>query len=145
LEVEIDRVPGAGAAGGLGAGMIAFLGARLIKGFDMVASAVGLEEEISTADLVITGEGMMDHQTRFGKTPHGVATLAAKHGKQVIGVAGTLGDGYSALHGHGFHAIFPIVEKPVDLTYAIEHASELLERTGERIARMISLCRILKD
>lgn len=141
LGIKIDRIPGAGAAGGLGAGLMAFLGAELVKGFDMVATTVGLEEEVARADLVITGEGRMDRQTRFGKTPHGVALMARKRGKPVIGVAGTLDEGYEELYDHGFRAIFPILEKPSDLAYAIEHARELLERTGERIARMISLSR----
>jgi glycerate kinase len=83
----------------------------------------------------------MDRQTRFGKTPHGVALMARKRGKPVIGVAGTLDEGYEELYDHGFRAIFPIMEKPSDLAFAIDHARELLERTGERIARMISLSR----
>jgi glycerate kinase len=137
LGKEISRVPGAGAAGGLGAGLMAFLGARLVKGFDMVAETVNLEEAIKQADLVITGEGKMDRQTRFGKTPYGVAQLSGKYGKPVIGVAGIVEDGVEELYGSGFHVIMPIQEKPCNLAEAIENASGLLERTGERIARMI--------
>lgn len=139
LGKEISNVPGAGAAGGLGAGMMAFLGARLMKGFDMIAETVGLEEKIMQADLVITGEGKMDGQTQFGKTPFGVAQLAQKHGKPVIGVAGTLEEGSEVLYQMGFNVILPIQEKPSDLDFAIRHAGELLKRTGERIARMIRL------
>ena len=139
LNKEINRVPGSGAAGGLGGGLMAFLGARLVKGFDMVAEAVHLEKAISEADLVITGEGKMDRQTRFGKTPFGVAQLAEKHGKPVIGVAGTVEEGAEELYGSGFRVIMPILEKPSDLAFAIRNASALLERAGERIARLISL------
>ncbi len=139
LGKEVSVVPGAGAAGGLGAGLMAFLDARLMKGFDMIAETVGLEEKILQADLVITGEGKMDGQTQFGKTPFGVAQLAQKHGKPVIGVAGTVDEGVEVMYHMGFHVILPILEKPSDLDYAISHAEELLKRTGERIARMISL------
>ena len=139
LGKEINQVPGAGAAGGLGAGLMAFLGARLVKGVDMVAESVQLEKAIVEADLVITGEGKMDRQTQFGKTPFGVAQLAEKHGKPVIGVAGTVEEGAEELYGCGFRVIMPILEKPSDLAFAIANASVLLERTGERIARMISL------
>ncbi|MEN8227075.1 MAG: glycerate kinase [Bacteroidota bacterium] len=139
LGKEITHVPGAGAAGGLGAGLMAFLGAKLMKGFNMIAETVGLEEKIMQADLVITGEGKMDGQTQFGKTPFGVAQLAQKHGKPVIGVAGTLEEGAEVLYQMGFNLILPIQEKPSDLDFAIRHAEGLLKRSGERIARMISL------
>ena len=138
LGKDISHVSGAGAAGGLGGGLMAFLGARLMKGFDMIAETTGLEEKIKLADVVITGEGKIDGQTRFGKTPFGVAQLAKKHGKPVIGVAGTVEQGAELLYREGFHLIMPILEKPSDLAYAIAHAEQLLERTGERIARMLN-------
>ena len=118
---------------------MAFLDARLMKGFEMIAETVHLEEKIKSADLVITGEGKMDGQTQFGKTPFGVAQLAQKHGKPLIGIAGTLEEGVEELYQMGFNVILPIQEKPVDLDYAIRHAEELLVRSGERIARMITL------
>jgi len=114
LEKEVNRVPGAGAAGGLGAGLMAFLDASLVKGFDMIAGVVGLDEKIRGADLVITGEGKIDKQTRFGKTPFGVAQMAQKLGKPVIGVAGTLDEGAGVLHELGFDLLMPIQEKPGD-------------------------------
>lgn len=139
LGMEIDKVPGAGAAGGLGAGLMAFLNGRLMNGFDMIAEAIGLEEKIKQADLVITGEGKMDGQTQFGKTPFGVAQLAFKQGKPVIGVAGTVEEDALILYQSGFRVIMPILEKPSDLKYAIENASALLERTGERIGRFLKI------
>lgn len=139
LGQAVDKVPGAGAAGGLGAGLMAFLNARLMKGFDMIADTVGLEEKIMEADLVITGEGKMDGQTQYGKTPFGVAQLALKYGKPVIGIAGTLDDGAQILFEKGFHIIMPIQEKPSDLVYAMNNAPWLLERTGERIGRLLKL------
>jgi glycerate kinase len=136
---ELERVPGAGAAGGLGAGLMAFLDGSLVKGFDMVAESVSLEKAIAEADLVITGEGKLDSQTRFGKTPFGVAQLALKNGKPVIGVAGTVDQGYQALYDFGFSVVMPILERPSNLAYAIDHAPSLLENTGERIARFLDI------
>ncbi|MFO7671492.1 MAG: glycerate kinase [Bacteroidales bacterium] len=139
LDKEIETVPGAGAAGGLGGGLMAFLGARLVKGFDLVAETVALEESILWADLVITGEGKMDSQTMFGKTPFGVASMATKYGKPVIGVAGHVGEDAGALYKVGFDVIMPILERPSDLAAALENAPFLLERTGERIGRMLGI------
>jgi glycerate kinase len=139
LGKKISQVPGAGAAGGLGAGMMAFLDAKLMKGIQMIAELNNLEELIREADLVITGEGKMDAQTRFGKTPYGVARLAKKHGKRVIGVAGSLEEDAGVLYQEGFDLLLPIQEKPVDLATALAGAGPLLERAGERIARWISL------
>lgn len=139
LGKKISQVPGAGAAGGLGAGMMAFLDARLMKGIEMIAELNSLEELIRMADLVITGEGKMDAQTQFGKTPYGVAQMAKEHGKVVIGVAGSLEEDAGVLYEEGFDLLIPIQEKPVDLATALAEAGPLLERTGERIARWISL------
>jgi glycerate kinase len=139
LGIEVKEVAGAGAAGGLGAGLMAFLDARLVKGFDMIAGVVGLNELISEADLVITGEGKMDAQTRFGKTPFGVAQMAHKLGKPVIGVAGTLDEDAGVLYELGFDLLMPIQEKPGDLEYSLKNGNELLERTGERMARLLKM------
>ncbi|TFH28231.1 MAG: glycerate kinase [Bacteroidia bacterium] len=136
---KISQIPGSGAAGGLGAGMIAFLDATLMKGFPLIAELTGLEEKIRQADLVITGEGKMDAQTQFGKTPLGVAQLAKKHGIPVIGVAGTLEEDAGVLYQEGFDLLLSIQEKPGDLATALSSAEPLLERTGERIGRIMSL------
>ncbi len=139
LGKEVNTLAGAGAAGGLGAGLVAFLDASLTLGFDMVAGLVGLEEKIREADLVLTGEGKMDAQTRFGKTPYGVAKLARKHGKPVIGVAGTLEEDAGELYEEGFDLLMPIQEKPGDLETSLKNAEQLLERTGERLARLLRM------
>lgn len=86
------RMPGAGAAGGLGAGLVAFLGARLQPGVEIVVEATGLREKTSGADLVITGEGRIDFQTLYGKTPMGVARVAAEYGVPVAVLAGSVAD-----------------------------------------------------
>jgi glycerate kinase len=139
LGKEVSLVPGAGAAGGLGAGLMAFLDARLARGFDLVAETAQLEEKIRKSDLVITGEGKIDRQTQYGKTPFGVAQLARKYGKPVIAVAGTLDQGAEVLYEQGFHVILPILDQPADLAYALAQGERLLEQSGERIGRWLDL------
>ena len=139
LGKDIEEVPGAGAAGGLGAGLMAFLDARLVGGFDMIARVVGLEEKLRDADLVITGEGKLDAQTRFGKTPWGVARMAKQHGLPVIAVAGTLDQDAGLLYEHGFDLLMPIQERPGDLETSLKEGEMLLTRTGERLARLLKM------
>jgi glycerate kinase len=139
LGKTVAKVPGAGAAGGLGAGLMAFLDAQLVKGFDMIARVVALEEKIRQADLVITGEGKLDKQTRFGKTPFGVAQMARRYAKPVIAVAGTLDEDAGLLYDHGFDLLMPIQEKPLTLEISLKEAAKLLERTGERMARLLKM------
>ncbi|MFO7934799.1 MAG: glycerate kinase [Bacteroidales bacterium] len=137
LGTEVETIPGAGAAGGLGAGLIAFLDGKLEKGFDLIAGMLDLEKKISKADLVITGEGKIDRQTLFGKTPIGVARLAARHLKPVVAVTGNMGTGADLLYREGITAIFPVINRPMTLEEAFRDAPEMAEQTGERIARMI--------
>lgn len=118
---------------------MAFLDAQLTSGFDMVSGVTRLEERIREADLVITGEGRMDAQTRFGKTPSGVARMARKHGKPVIGVTGSLDPGAGILYELGFDVLMPIQERPGDLESALREGEQLLVRTGERVARLLSM------
>ncbi|MBN2898475.1 MAG: glycerate kinase [Clostridia bacterium] len=139
LGISVNELPGAGAAGGMGAAVTAFLGGALKRGIDIVIEASGLESAIRSADLVITGEGSMDHQTLYGKVPSGVAKLAQQYGKPVIGIAGGLGDGAEQLYGHGFKALFSIVDRPMSLEEAMAHAEELLSRAAERMMRTIMI------
>jgi glycerate kinase len=105
----------------------------------LVAETVRLEQKLIKADLVITGEGKIDAQTQYGKTPFGVAQLAKKHKIPVVGVGGTIEKGAEILYDHGFDVIMPIMEKPVDLAFALANAEHLLENTGERIGRLLGL------
>jgi len=136
---NIENVPGSGAAGGLGGGLMAFAGATLKKGFDLVAAHTQLEYQIKLADIVVTGEGKMDAQTQYGKTPYGVAQMAKKYNKPVIGIAGTLGKGYEELYQCGFNGLFSIIDKPSTLEYAIENAPELLKNAGFGIFNVFKL------
>ncbi len=141
FEKELLEMPGAGAAGGLGAGLVAFLDARIQPGFEIIRELTGLEDKVREADLVITGEGKLDEQTKFGKTPHGVALLSKKYEKPVIAIAGTLGKHYEELYDHGFDALFSITDSPMTLKMAMNDAGRLVENTCYAIFKSISLGR----
>ena len=137
LGKDVETIPGAGASGGLGAGLMAFIGARLVKGFDIIAEITGLEQKIMSADIIITGEGKADNQTLFGKTAFGVAQLAKKYRKPVILVAGTLTDDAEILYNEGVDAMISVIDKPMSLNEALKETSHLLVSTGERVARIL--------
>jgi len=136
---DFENLEGAGAAGGLGVGLMAFANARIMSGFKIIAEITELESKISRADLVITGEGKIDNQTLFGKTPFGVAMLAKKYNKPVIAFAGSLGEKHEDLYQIGFDVIFPITDQPMPLEYALKNAERLLQEASERMARMLVL------
>jgi glycerate kinase len=125
LGVDPRDVPGAGAAGGLGFGLMAFLGGRLVSGFDMVATQVGLEARVVAADLVVTGEGRLDEQSLQGKGPVGVARLARRLGKKVVGVAGSVDD--SAALRAQFDLLIAIKPESMPLAEAMRRTGELIE------------------
>jgi glycerate kinase len=137
LGVSVAEMPGAGAAGGLGAGLVAFLGARLRPGVDLVIEAVGLERQVAGADLVITGEGQADGQSVRGKTVSGVARAAARHGVPVVVLAGALGPGWRALLDAGVTACFSILDRPLDLPAAVARTEDLLEQAAEQVMRAV--------
>jgi len=138
LGIDVEHVPGSGAAGGLGAGLMAFLKAKLRKGTEIVFELVKLDEKIASADIVITGEGQIDAQTVFGKTPIGVAKLAKQYGKPVIAITGSIGDGADSVHSHGIDAMFSIVNRPMPLEKAMKEVEALLTSTGEQLARLVA-------
>ncbi|MCR8929773.1 glycerate kinase [Priestia megaterium] len=139
MDIHIQNVPGAGAAGGLGGGLLAFLSAELKPGVDIVIEATQLESYIKNADLVITGEGRIDGQTIYGKTPIGVAKTAKKHSVPVIAIAGSIGAGSEAVYEHGISALFSVVPGAVTLSEALEKAGENVERTAKNVASVIRL------
>lgn len=138
LGLDVKDIPGAGAAGGLGAGLLAFTQATLQRGIDIVIQFTGLEEYIKKADYVFTGEGGMDFQTKFGKTPYGVAKISQKHGKKVIGLTGNIGEGIETLYDEGFTSIFGIVPGIVELDQALVDGPKNIERTCLNIAQLLA-------
>lgn len=133
LGVSVADIPGAGAAGGLAAGLIAFCGGELRPGFDVVAEAVGLADRVRRADLVVTGEGRLDRQTNFGKTAAGVAGLAREAGKRVVAIAGSVEPGREEEARRLFDAVFTLTTDEVSQEDAMARAGELLELAAERV------------
>lgn len=138
---DIKDCPGAGAAGGLGGGLLAFMNGKLQRGIHIVIDKVKLEEQLKDADLVITGEGMMDVQTQYGKTPFGVAVAAKKYGIPVIALAGQIGKDARMLYEMGIDSIFSIVEGVTTLEEAMENAPVLLQNAAERVMRLYKVGR----
>jgi glycerate kinase len=139
LELDYASFAGAGAAGGLGFGLMAFAGATLRSGVDIVIEETRLIEKIERADYVFTGEGGIDFQTKFGKTPYGVAQVAKRLNKPVIACAGYVGQGIEELYAAGFTAIFGIMDGACDLQTALENGEKNLERTCQNVARILTL------
>jgi glycerate 2-kinase len=139
LGKDIEHVSGAGAAGGLGAGLMAFLSAELKRGVDIVLEATKLETHLLDADFVITGEGKIDGQTIFGKTPIGVARTAKRQNVPVIAIAGNVASDSEVVHKHGIDAVFSIVPGVIALEDAFENASTYVERISANIASVIKL------
>lgn len=138
LNKEVALVSGAGAAGGLGAGLIAFTTCEMRRGVDLAIEVTKLEEKIRDADYVFTGEGGTDFQTKFGKTPYGVAKLGKKYHKPVISLAGYLGEGIDSLYSEGFTAIFGIIPGACDLSTALKNGPSNVARTTENIVRLLN-------
>lgn len=137
LGQDVANIPGSGAAGGLGAGLLAFTKAKLQPGVEVVANAVDLASKVADADFVFTGEGGMDFQTKFGKTPFGVAQVAKAAGKPVFAEAGYLGDRIEELYDIGITAVFGIVDKAQSIEESLKAGPANVKRTTENIARLI--------
>ena len=135
LGVAIADMPGAGAAGGLGGGLHAFVGADLKPGIDLVIDVVGLKDAIAGADLVLTAEGRIDRQTRFNKAPAGVARTAKAAGVPCIAICGGVGDGIESLYDIGIDAVFSICSGPQSLAAVMQDADGLLARQTEQVVR----------
>jgi glycerate kinase len=139
LGKDVKETPGAGAAGGLGAGLMAFLNAKLRSGIDIVISASNLRKRMEGADLVITGEGQLDEQTAYGKTPTGVSKVAEQMGIPVLAIAGGIKPGAKTSYDKGIDAMMSIAPGPISLQEAIARAFELIADTTERAARIIKI------
>ena len=144
LGIEVKELAGAGAAGGLGAGLVAFCGAEMKRGVDIVIAATGLQKALEGADLAITGEGKVDFQTAFGKTPSGVAKAAAKEGIPVVAIGGALADDARGVFEHGIDGLESAAARDMSLEEAIRESRVHLQFAGERLARLLLIGRRLE-
>ena len=137
LGKDFAQRPGAGAAGGLGAGLMVFAGAELRSGIDMVCEVLGFDKHLAGADLVITGEGRTDRSTVFDKAPVGVARRALAQGVPTVILAGSVGPGYEELYQHGVAGIVCIADRPMSFSQSLRRTEELLEAAAQRTVRLL--------
>ena len=137
LGEEVEHISGAGAAGGLGAGMMAFMGGTLKPGVDIVLDTVGLADKLKGTDIVITGEGGIDFQTVYDKAPIGVAKLAKTLGIPTIALAGLVGKDFQVVHKDGIESVFSIVNGPMTLENASSNAHRLIVESTEQVMRLL--------
>lgn len=134
---DVAEYPGAGAAGGLGAGLLLFTNAQLLPGVDIVLEAVRFADIAKEADFVITGEGCTDFQTACGKAPVGVARIAGKYHVPTFCVSGSLGTGYEEVYISGIEGLMSIIPSPMTLADCMTEAPELIQAATERLCRII--------
>ena len=138
LGISLANETGAGAAGGLGAGLLAFTGCKIQSGVEIVCDLLNLDSQLINAHLVITGEGMIDASTIFNKAPIGVARRAAARGIPVIALAGILGKGFEAVYDHGISAVICIVDRPMSVRDSMRNTYALLRSATERSLRLLN-------
>ncbi|MUG04135.1 glycerate kinase [Bombella sp. ESL0378] len=141
---NIAHISGAGAAGGLGGGLLAFTHVTLRPGVEIIAEQLHLAEHFAEMDLIITGEGRMDGQTVHGKAPMGVAQIAKRFGKPVIAIVGSTGKDVELVHQVGIDAVFDTVSHPADLTTVLEEAPSSLRRVAENVAIILKMGQMMK-
>ncbi|RRZ97127.1 glycerate kinase [Erwinia sp. 198] len=139
LDIDVLSIPGGGAAGGMGVALHAFCGAELRRGIEIVTEALGLDELVRDATLVITGEGRIDSQTIHGKVPIGVAQVAKRYNKPVIGIAGSLTKDVAVVHQHGLDAVFSVIYSICTLDDALENAADNVRMTARNIAAALAI------
>ncbi|GCE20506.1 glycerate kinase [Dictyobacter kobayashii] len=144
LKQSVADIPGSGAAGGLGAGMLAFLGANLRAGAQIILEALRVEEYMKNSDLVITAEGQLDEQTAYGKSVGAIAGLARAYKLPVLAVAGGLGKNYRGIYDLGIDGLIVLPTGPMSLVYAMEHAASLTSQAAERALRLFNMGRQFK-
>ncbi|QLW73443.1 glycerate kinase [Citrobacter freundii] len=138
LDVNVLELAGGGAAGGMGAALYAFCGAQLRSGIEIVTDALHLDAWVADADLVVTGEGRIDSQTIHGKVPVGVANVAKRYNKPVIGIAGSLTPDVGIVHDHGIDAVFSVIYTICTLEDALKNAKENVRMTARNVAATLN-------
>ncbi|AYM01706.1 glycerate kinase [Levilactobacillus brevis] len=143
LDINCGDVPGAGAAGGTGFGILSFLGGRLKPGIEEIMRLTKLEERVAEADLVITGEGQIDGQSLMGKAPIGIAQLAKSHELPVVLIAGSIGDNIQAVYAAGVDLVLSSTVSPMSVEQAIANVRPLLTQAGYTAMRAFNLNQVL--
>lgn len=138
LGVEVKEIKGSGAAGGLGAGLVAFAGAKLKRGFDIISGMLGLEKKIASADVVVTGEGSTDIQTAFGKVPYGIVKICAKYNKKCYLISGTIENKEEVL-SNGFTACYELKKDGMTVEDSIINVKSLLVEATDKLAKELRL------
>ncbi|MCM8788502.1 MAG: glycerate kinase, partial [Candidatus Omnitrophica bacterium] len=142
LKKDIENMPGSGAAGGLAAGLVAFLNAKIKEGSRFIAEKIELERHIKNSDIVITGEGRIDSQVKFGKTIMAVVEKAKRHNVPVVALCGIKSGSIDDLYKNGLTAVFSIVPGPIKLEESIEKSQDFIKDTSREIAGLIKcFCR----
>jgi len=139
IGIDILDYPGSGASGGLGAAFMAFFGAKLRLGSDIVLDLLDINSALENTDLVIVGEGQFDRSTIFNKAPISVAHRAKINRIPVIGIAGSLGAGFSEIHNHGIDSMFSLVNRPMSMNDAVSNSKRLIEIATEEACRAINI------
>ncbi|MBP2168073.1 glycerate kinase [Erwinia toletana] len=139
LDIDVLHIPGGGAAGGMGAALHAFCHAELRRGIEIVTEALGLDKLVQDATLVITGEGRIDSQSIHGKVPIGVAQVAKRYNKPVIGIAGSLTEDVAVVHQHGLDAVFSVIYSICTLEEALDNAADNVRMTARNIAASLAI------
>jgi glycerate kinase len=139
LHIEVKDIKGAGAAGGLGAGNIAFLQSKLTKGIDVILDTINFDELVSKADIVFTGEGKFDSQSLHGKVVMGVANRSQKYKTPVIVVTGAIGENIQEAYNKGITAIFSINKEPMEFSKSALKSKENMILTMENILRLLKI------
>lgn len=135
--IDVSEMPGAGAAGGLGAALVAFAGAKMKSGIDTVLDLIDFDERLKDVSLVITGEGSMDWQSAFGKVPYGIGMRCKKAGIPAVAIVGRMGKGAETLYQYGIDSVISTVNCPMPLEEALAKAEELYKSAAERMFRFL--------
>ena len=144
LGKDVSAVPGAGAAGGTGAALIAFFDGNLLNGIELILKTIGIEEQLKKADLIITGEGKIDGQTLNGKTIIGIATMAKRHDVPVIVLTGKIEGDIDNIYAMGVNSVFSIIDRPMTLSEAISEAPLLIQNCAMNLIRSIQCFKIFE-
>lgn len=139
LGIDLSQIEGAGAAGGLGGALMAFLGAKLKSGIETILEVVDFAHILGDVDLVVTGEGRLDRQSAYGKVISGIGKACLKQGVPVVALVGSIGEGAEAIYDCGISGIVPIVNGPMTLAEAMDKAQQLTLEGAERLFRLIKI------